>query len=96
VPLPTSPHQPHFTAEQLARARKLAQQHSAPHRTVLRARLALVLAENPQITHAEAAARCGLRFSTVYKWRRRWAQEGPEGWTLQDAPRPGRRGRFSP
>jgi hypothetical protein len=35
----------------------------------------------------------GLDDETVYKWRRRWATQE---WSLQDAPRPGRPGSFSP
>jgi len=67
MPLPVSPHRPEFTEEQLAQARRIAQQHTAPHRAVLRARLTLLLAENPEISHREAARRAGLRYSTVYK-----------------------------
>jgi len=93
MPLAVSPHRPQFTEEQLAQARKVAQQHTAPHRAVLRARLTLLLAEHPEIGHREAAERCGLRYSTVYKWRRRWATGS---WSLEDAPRPGRRPAFSP
>ena len=93
MPLPVSPHQPSFSAEQLARARTVAAQHSAPHAQLLRARLTLVLAEEPAISHQQAADRVGLGYSTVYKWRRRWAKQG---WTLEDAPRPGRKPAFSP
>lgn len=93
MPRAVSPHQPTFTEEQLAEARRVAASQKAPHRAVLRARLTLVLAENPQIPHEEAAARCGLRYNAVYKWRRRWAKEG---WSLDDAPRSGRPVAFSP
>lgn len=93
MPRAVSPHQPTFTQDQLAEARRLAHSQKAPHRAVLRARLTLVLAEHPAIKHEEAAARCGLQYSTVYKWRRRWAEAG---WSLADAPRPGRPPVFSP
>lgn len=93
MPRPVSPHQPQFTDAQLAHARKVAQQTAAPHRAVLRARLTLILAEQPTISHAAAAQRCGLKEDTVYKWRRRWATQG---WSLTDAPRPGRPPAFSP
>jgi transposase len=93
MPLPVSPHQPAFTAAQLLEARTVAAQHSAPHAQVLRARLTLVLADEPTISHREAAVRSGLRYPTLYKWRRRWTEQG---WSLEDAPRPGRKPVFSP
>jgi Winged helix-turn helix len=93
MPRAVSPHQPTFSEEQLALARKRAQQPSAPYRSVCRARLTLALAANPAISHAAAAVQCGLKYSAVYKWRRRWAEGS---WSLEDAPRPGRRPGFSP
>jgi hypothetical protein len=86
-------HRVTFTSEQLALARKVAAARAAPHREVLRAKLTLVLAEHPTISHAEAAVACGMSRDTVYDWRRRWAEQG---WTLQDAPRSGRPRAFSP
>jgi hypothetical protein len=82
-----------LTDEQLALAHKVAHQHTAPHRQVLRARLTLLLAEEPDVPHPEAARRVGLDYNTVYKWRRRWAEDG---WSLDDAPRSGRPPSFSP
>jgi hypothetical protein len=96
MPLPKPQHQPQFTPEQLAHARRVAQQHSAPYREVQRARLTLTLAEHPDLSHAEIGRLCGLDDETVYKWRRRWAEVGPEGWSLADAPRSGRPRGFPP
>jgi transposase len=93
MPLPKPHYQPQFTPEQLAEATKVAAQHSAPISHVRRARLALVLAEHPDLSHAEIGALCGLDDETVYKWRRRWATHG---WSLTDAPRSGRPRAFSP
>ena len=93
MPLPITPHQIQLTPEQLAQARKVAAARSAPHREVVRAQLTLLLVEQPTISHAQAARRCGLDRHTVYEWRRRWAQEG---WSLKDAPRSGRPRAFSP
>ena len=93
MPLPKPHYQPEFTPEQLAQARKRAAQHSAPQREVQRARLALLLAQHPELSHKEIGARCGLDDETVYKWRRRWATHG---FSLTDAPRSGRPRAFSP
>ena len=93
MPLPKPHYQPEFTPEQLAQARQVAAQTSAPFREVQRARLALVLAEHPGLSHAEVGARCGLDDETVYKWRRRWTTHG---FSLTDAPRSGRPRAFSP
>lgn len=96
MPLPPPQHRPVFTEAQLALARKVARQSSAPLRHVLRARLTLALAAHPDHSHEEIAARCGLDRDTVYKWRRRWAEVGPDAWSLDDAPRSGRPRTFSP
>ena len=93
MPLPKPHYQPQFTPEQLAEARKVAAQHSAPIGQVRRARLALVLAEHPDLSHAEVGALCDLNDETVYNWRRRCATHG---WSLTDAPRSGRPRAFSP
>ena len=89
-------HRPTFTKEQLALARKVSRQRSVPFRRLQRARLTLALAAHPDRSHEDIAARCGLDRDTVYKWRRRWAEAGPEGWSLEDAPRSGRPAGFSP
>lgn len=93
MPRLVTQHQIEFTSEQLALARKIAAARAAPHREVLRAKLTLLLAKEPTISHARAAQATGLHEDTVYEWRRRWAREG---WSLQDAPRSGRPRAFSP
>lgn len=93
MPRKTTIHQPTFTPEQLSLARKVARQSSAPLRAVQRARLTLLLAESPHLTHGQIAALAGLDPDTVYKWRRRWAAGE---WSLEDAPRSGRPRAVSP
>jgi hypothetical protein len=93
MPLSVTPHQVTFTPEQLAQAQKLAAARVAPFREVVRAKLTLIVAERPEISHAQAAKQLGLHPDTVYAWRRRWATEG---WSLDDAPRSGRPRAFSP
>ncbi len=87
MPLPKPHYQPTFTSEQLAEARQVVACHSSPQAQVRRARLALVLAEHPDLSHKEVGALCDLDDETVYKWRRRWTLHG---WSLTDAPRSGR------
>ena len=89
-------HRPTFTEAQLVLADRVSRQRSAPLRRLQRARLTLALAAHPDRSHEDIAARCGLDRDTVYKWRRRWAEAGPEGWSLEDAPRSGRPAGFSP
>lgn len=86
-------YRPSFSADQQQEAVVLARKRRAPQSEVLRARLALLLAETPTITSPEAARRLGLHEQTVRKWRRRWTKEG---WGLHDHPRPGRPPVFSP
>lgn len=93
MPLPKPHYQPTFTPEQLAEAHQVVAKHSSPQAHVRRARLALVLAEQPELSHKEVGALCDLDDETVYKWRRRWTLHG---WSLTDAPRSGRPRAFSP
>jgi transposase len=60
---------------------------------VQRAKLALMLAEDPAMTSAEAGRRLDLHPNTPRTWRRRWAKEG---FSLEDRPRSGRPRKFSP
>jgi hypothetical protein len=93
MPLPKPVLIPEFSAAQLAVAQQIAAQTSVPHRRVLRARLTVVLAVEPTLSHREVAHRAGVALGTVRKWRRRWARDG---WSLDDAPRSGRPPTFSP
>jgi hypothetical protein len=93
MPRPHPSFVPTFTEEQLAEARRVAAQSSAPHVRVLRARLTLCLAAHPLLSHHAVAQRVGLDHETVRKWRRRWTRQP---WSLEDAPRSGRPRRFSP
>jgi hypothetical protein len=59
---------------------------------VQRARLVLLLDEQPDLSSPEAARQLGQSSSWVRKWRRRWAQEG---FGLSDGKRPGRAVQFA-
>jgi len=85
-------YQPSFSAAEVAEARAWARSQAVPHGEVQRARLALLLHEQPDLRSPEAARRLGQSASWVCKWRRRWAEQG---FSLGDAPRPGRPQQFA-
>jgi transposase len=89
---PPPTYQPHFSETELAEARAWACSQALPHSEVQRARLVLLLNEQPDLPSPEAARRLGQSTAWVCKWRRRWVEQG---FTLQDAPRPGRRPQFA-
>lgn len=70
------------------RARSLA----LPHRTVVRAQVVLLLAGGETV--AETARQAHLRRRIIYKWAKRFVRKRIVG--LEDDPRSGRPGRFSP
>ena len=84
---PPPKYQPHFSAAELAEAQAWACSHALPHEEVQRARLVLLLHEQPDLRSPEAARRLGQSVSWVCKWRRRWVEAG---FSLQSAPRRGR------
>lgn len=90
---PPPSHVPRFKIEDIQLARGTIRQYSKAYHLVMRAKLALVLADDPMIPHEQAAAKVGLSVPAVRKWRRRWALFG---FSLADAPRPGRPRSFSP
>jgi len=89
---PPPKYQPRFSEADIAQARAWACSQALPHAEVQRARLALLLHEQPDLRSPEAARRLGQSASWVCKWRRRWVEAG---FSLRDAPRPGRRPQFA-
>ena len=55
MPGPAPTYQPTFTSEQLADCERLVRQHSAPQLQVARAKLALLLHDDPTMDHPAAA-----------------------------------------
>ena len=84
---------PTFTAEQIEAAAEAVRKHGTPQAKARRARLVLLLAEDPAMTSTEAGKRVGLHAQTVLKWRQRWSSGY---FSLDDDPRSGRPPRFSP
>lgn len=93
MPGPLPSYRPVFSEEDLAYAHHVAASHHESYQRVLRARLALLLADQPTLSSPQAAWRLGVHEQWVRKWRKRWAIEG---FSLDDKPRPGRPRRFSP
>lgn len=80
-------YRPVFPAGLLRRALALARSCSTSPVVSFRARLAVLLHENPDLTIPEATRRMGCHENTVWYWRREWATRG---FRLEDRPRPGR------
>lgn len=90
---PAPKYQPTLSEGEIQEAERLVRTHTAPQSHVRRAKLALLLAERPDISSVEAGRLIGWHAQTVLKWRRRWEQQG---FALADAPRSGRPPTFSP
>jgi hypothetical protein len=93
MPGPAPLHCPCFPAEFLAQAQQLVRRRTAPAHLRQRARLALLLHQDPRLSTIEAGTRVELHPNSVRLWRRRWA-EGH--FALEDEPGRGRKAFFSP
>jgi hypothetical protein len=72
--------------------RLIVRRQKAPYRKVIRARMILLLAAGESFT--AVSRKVGVARRIVYKWAKRFQQEGLAG--LEDRPRSGRPARFSP
>jgi len=89
-----SPHyRPDFPAEFLEHARDLIRRRTARAHLRQRARLALLLHDQPAVSNVEAGLLVELHPNAVRRWRRRWAQGQ---FALDDQPGRGRKPSFSP
>ena len=73
MPSPYPKYHPVFTPDDLSQARQVIRQHHAPHALVVRAKMALILSETPQISNAALSDAAGVHDNTAWKWRKRWA-----------------------
>jgi Homeodomain-like domain len=90
---PSPLYQPRFPAEFLDRARRLLRQRTAAAHLRQRARLVLLVHEQPLLSNVEVGTQVGLHPNSVRLWRQRWA----EGlFALEDQPGRGRKPTFSP
>ena len=81
-----------LTSTERAELERRARSQAEPHRTVVRAKLVLMLADKKGFTATAEAV--GLRRRIVYKWAERFLKKRVDG--LEDHPRSGRPPRFSP
>ena len=84
---------PTFLPEEIERARELLRRSSAPYAQVRRAKLVVLLFEEPRISNVEAARRIDAHEQFVHKWREIWTMGD---FRLEDLPRPGRPPAFPP
>ena len=93
MPGPKPKYQPEFETEEIAEARRIARQRTAPSSHVHRAKMVVILSEHPDMSHERLAQAVGVHPRTVMKWRKRWSVEG---FSLLDQPRSGRPPGFFP
>ena len=93
MPGPLPLYRPHFPVEFLAEARRLTAARTAPAHLKQRARLVLLLHDQPSVSNVALGARFDLHPNCVRRWRLRCAQGN---FTLHDAPGRGRKPVFSP
>ena len=93
MPGPAPAYRPTFADEEIAQCQRLVRQHSAPQAQVARAKLALLLHEQPALDNVAAGKQLGKHENWVRYWRRIWATEG---FRLTDKPGRGRKPAFSP
>src|SRR5713226_8277634 len=93
-PLPAA--RPQFTPDDVTVLQALVRRPSLPHRTIQRAKLALLLHAEPDLPSPVAAARLGQHPNGVRHWRQRWARDGFSLAALADRPRSGRPPTFTP
>ena len=93
MPGPAPHYLPTFPEEFLAEARRLTAARTAASHLRQRARLVLLLHEDPTLSNVQAAALVDLHPNSIRLWRRRWA--GGQ-FHFQDESGRGRKPVFSP
>lgn len=92
MPGPRSKYAITLAPEQEARLVHLSSCYMAPFALVQRAQILLLAARQPAWAQPAIAQRLGCSVTTVRRWRQRWQDTD----SLRDAPRVGRRRRFTP
>ena len=86
-------YRPKFSRKEIGKARRIARRRKSSHGQARRARLAVLLHEERELSNSELAERLGVHRNTVGNWCKRWAEEG---FQLGEKPRSGRPRDFSP
>ena len=86
-------YQPTFSDKQIAQCQRLVRQKIAPQAQVYRAKLALLLHDQPTLDNVTAGKHLGKHENWVRYWRRIWTTEG---FRLTDKSGRGRKPTFSP
>lgn len=87
-----SPYDVLLTDKERQQLQEMAGRYTSPYRDVVRAKVVLFAAQG--LANKEIARRLDLPRQVVSKWRKRFCQERLAG--LEDRPRRGRPGFFSP
>ncbi len=93
MPGPAPTYRPTFTPEDIATCERLLRRPTAPQAQVERAKLALLLHDDPALDNVRAGRQLGKHENWVRYWRRTWVREG---FRLTDKPGRGRKPTFSP
>jgi transposase len=88
----TSPFQVRLTRDERRELEARARRYTLPYRDVMRAQIVLLAAQG--LRNDEIAARLNTRREVVWKWRKRFFEQGLPG--LEEQPRRGRPAVFSP
>ena len=88
----TSPYVIELSREEKTRLEAMARRYTSPYRDVVRARVVLYAARG--LSNDQIAARLDTPRQIVSKWRKRFFEQRLAG--LEEQPRHGRPGRFSP
>jgi len=90
---PPPTYQPTFSDAQVAACRALLRRQSAPQAQAYRAKLALLLHDDPRLDNEAAGRALGKHANWVRYWRRIWVREG---FRLTDRPGRGAKPALSP
>lgn len=88
---PDPKYQPEFPREFVSRAERICRQSTAERRQWQRARMVLLLDEDPAMSCPELGEEVGLDKTSVRRWKKRWA--GGE-FSLEDRQGRGRQPKF--